>query len=157
MDNFRVASTQLFAQLATHSSVHIFRAMLRFVEVKRWSILSISVRLTSPSLGPVSLQWRHNGRDSVSNPRLTITYTTDYSDPDKKKKTSKLRVTGLCVGIHRGPVNSPHKWPVTRKMSLFDDVIMHYNDCHGAIEATMHDMAKCEPTKVIICPPQNKP
>ena len=30
----------------------------------------------------------------------------------------------LCLGIHRGPVNSPHKWPVTRKMFPFDDVIM---------------------------------
>ena len=29
-------------------------------------------------------------------------------------------------GIHRGPVNSPHKWPVMRKMFPFDDVIM----CH---------------------------
>ena len=27
-------------------------------------------------------------------------------------------------GIQRGPVNSPHKWPVTRKMFPFDDVIM---------------------------------
>ena len=27
-------------------------------------------------------------------------------------------------GIHPGPVNSPHKWPVTRKMFPFDDVIM---------------------------------
>ena len=27
-------------------------------------------------------------------------------------------------GIHRGPVDSPHKWPVTRKMFPFDDVIM---------------------------------
>ena len=27
-------------------------------------------------------------------------------------------------GIHRGPVNSPHKWPVTQKMFSFDDVIM---------------------------------
>ena len=27
-------------------------------------------------------------------------------------------------GIHRGPVNSPYKWPVTRKMFPFDDVIM---------------------------------
>ena len=29
--------------------------------------------------------------------------------------------------IHRGPVNSPHKWPVTRKMFLFDDVVMDPN------------------------------
>ena len=27
-------------------------------------------------------------------------------------------------GIHRWPVNSPHKGPVTRKMFPFDDVIM---------------------------------
>ena len=27
-------------------------------------------------------------------------------------------------GIHRGPLNSPHKWPVTRKTLPFDDVIM---------------------------------
>ena len=27
-------------------------------------------------------------------------------------------------GIHRWPVNSPHKWPVTREMFPFDDVIM---------------------------------
>ena len=27
-------------------------------------------------------------------------------------------------GIHRGPVNSPHKWPITRKVFPFDDVIM---------------------------------
>ena len=33
----------------------------------------------------------------------------------------------MC-GIHRGPVNSPHKGPVTRKMFPFDDVIM-LNGC----------------------------
>ena len=47
----------------------------------------------------------------------------------RSKKTSKRRVTGLCAGNSPGPVNSPHKWPVTRKMFPFDDVIMkapHY-------------------------------
>ena len=39
------------------------------------------------------------------------------------KKTSKLRVTGLC---ERKPqvTDFPHKGPVTRKMLPFDDVIM---------------------------------
>ena len=32
----------------------------------------------------------------------------------------------MC-GIHRSPVNSPHKWPVTRKMFPFDDVIMPWS------------------------------
>ena len=39
------------------------------------------------------------------------------------KKNSKLRATGLCWGIHRWPVNSPHKGPVARKMFPFHDVI----------------------------------
>ena len=40
------------------------------------------------------------------------------------KKTSKLRVTGLCDGNHRWPVDSLRKGPVTRKVFPFDDVIM---------------------------------
>ena len=54
---------------------------------------------------------------------LTIVYSTVYSDVDQRK-TSKLRVTGLCVGSSPGPVNSPHKGPVTRKRFPFDDVIV---------------------------------
>ena len=42
----------------------------------------------------------------------------------RSKNTSKLRVTGLVMGIHRWPVNSPHKGPVTWKMFPSDDVIM---------------------------------
>ena len=40
------------------------------------------------------------------------------------KKTSKLRVTGLCAGNSPSPVNSPHKGPVTWKMFPPDDVII---------------------------------
>ena len=54
---------------------------------------------------------------------LTVVYSTVYSDADQSKH-QKLRVTGLCVGNSPGPVNSPHKGPVTRKMFPFDDVIM---------------------------------
>ena len=39
------------------------------------------------------------------------------------KKTTKLRVTGLCEGIHRWPVNT-RKGSVTRKIFPFDDVII---------------------------------
>ena len=45
----------------------------------------------------------------------------------RSKKTSKFRVTGLCAGNSPGPVNSPHKGPLTRKMFPFDDVIMFRN------------------------------
>ena len=70
-----------------------------------------------------TLRWRHNGRDSVSN-HQPHDCLLNRLFRHRSKKTSKLRVTGLCAGIHRGPVNSPHKGPVTYKMFPFDDVIM---------------------------------
>ena len=54
---------------------------------------------------------------------LTIVYSIVYSDPDERKHQSSASLA-FVWGIHRGPVNSPHKWPVTRKMFPFDDVIM---------------------------------
>ena len=54
---------------------------------------------------------------------LTIVYTAVYSDADQSKHQSSASLA-FVWGIHRGPVNSPHKWPVTRKMLPFDDVIM---------------------------------
>ena len=54
---------------------------------------------------------------------LTIVYSTVYSDTDQRKHQSSASLA-FVWGIHRGPVNSPHKWPVTRKMFPFDDIIM---------------------------------
>ena len=55
---------------------------------------------------------------------LTTVYSTIYSDADQKKYQSFASLT-FVREIHRSSVNSPHKWPVTRKMLPFDDVIMH--------------------------------
>ena len=54
---------------------------------------------------------------------VMIVYSTDYSDADQRKHISSMSLA-FVRGIHRGPVNSPHKCPVTRKMFPFDDVIM---------------------------------
>ena len=45
----------------------------------------------------ITLQWRHNGRDSVSNhqPRECL---LNRLIRRRSKKTSKIRVTGLCAG-----------------------------------------------------------
>ena len=54
---------------------------------------------------------------------ITIVYSIVYSDADQRKhKMSAL--LAFAWGIHWGQVNSPHKWPVRRKMFPFDDVIM---------------------------------
>ena len=70
-----------------------------------------------------SLHWRHNDHDGVSN-HQPYGCVLNRLFRRRSKKKSKLRVTGLCVGNSPGPVNSPHKGPVTRKMFPFDDVIM---------------------------------
>ena len=54
---------------------------------------------------------------------LTIVYSTVSSDADQIKNQSSASLA-FVRGIHRGPVNSPRKWPVTRKMFPFSDVIM---------------------------------
>ena len=55
--------------------------------------------------------------------RLTIFYSTVYSGADQRNHQIPAS-RAFVWGIHRWPVNSPHKWPVTRKMFPFDDVIM---------------------------------
>ena len=54
---------------------------------------------------------------------LTIVYSTVYSGTDQRKHQSSASLASVW-GIHRRPVNSPHKGSVTRKMFPFDDVIM---------------------------------
>ena len=77
----------------------------------------------------ISLWWRHNDHDSVSNhqPHECL---LNRLFRRRSKKTSKLRVTGLCAGNSPGPVNSPHKGPVTRKMFPFNDVIVLFKAQH---------------------------
>ena len=60
---------------------------------------------------------------------LTIVYSTIYSGADQRKHQSSGSVA-FVRGIHWWPVNSPHKWPVTRKMFPFDEVIMTRNTLH---------------------------
>ena len=53
----------------------------------------------------------------------TIVYSTVYLGADQRKHQSSASLA-FVSGIHRWSVNSPHKWPVARKMFPFDDVIM---------------------------------
>ena len=71
----------------------------------------------------LALQWRHNGRDGVS----------DHQPHDclhnrlfrrRSKKTSKLRVTGLCVGNSPVTVEIPAQMASNAEIFPFDDVTM---------------------------------
>ena len=72
-----------------------------------------------------ALQWRHNGRNVVSNHRRSIVCSAVCSGADRRKHQRSASLA-FVRGIHRWPVNSPHKGPVTRKMFPFDDVIMFW-------------------------------
>ena len=79
---------------------------------------------SQPQRSGATLRWRHNDHNGVSNHQSDGCLLKRLFRR-RAKKTSKLRVTGLCAGNSPGTVNSPHKWPVTRHMFPFDDVIMH--------------------------------
>ena len=92
-----------------HFADHIFKYIF-------WLKIFIGIKI-SPLL------WRYNGHDSVYNhqPHECL---LNSSFRCRSKRTSKLRVTGLCVGNSPETGEFPHKWPVTRKMFPFGDVIM---------------------------------
>ena len=55
---------------------------------------------------------------------VSIVCSSVGSGADQRKHQSSASLAFLW-GIHRWPVNSPHKGPVTRKMFPFDDVTMN--------------------------------
>ena len=54
---------------------------------------------------------------------LAVVYSIVYSGVDQRKHQSSASLA-FVREIHRGPVNFPQKWPVTRKIFPFDYVIM---------------------------------
>ena len=57
------------------------------------------------------------------NTGISFVYSTVCSGADQRKHQSSASLA-FVRGIHRWPVNSPHKGTVTRKMFPFDDVGM---------------------------------
>ena len=78
-----------------------------------WSVFHDSIIMTS--------KWARWRLKSPGPPLFTQPFIGAHI---KKKHQSSASLT-FVRGIHRGPLNSPHKWPVTRKMFPFDDVIMN--------------------------------
>ena len=72
------------------------------------------------NVAPQGHTWRHHycdvlmGAVGSQTTNLMIVYSTVYSDADQRKHQSSASLA-FVRGIHRGLVNSPHKWPVTRK------------------------------------------
>ena len=89
------------------------------VEYNSSSTLSMQVSL----LIRISLQWRNNGRDGVTNHHHRHC-SLNRLFGSRSKKTSKLLVTGLCAGHSPVTGEFPAKMASNAEMFPFDDVIM---------------------------------
>ena len=72
-----------------------------------------------------TLRWRQNRRDGVSIHQPHCCLLNRLLWRRSKEKPQSSASLAFVWGIHRRPVNSPHKWPVTRNMFPFNDVIMN--------------------------------
>ena len=70
---------------------------------------------------------------------LTIVFSTVYLDTDQRKHQISASLA-FVWGTHRRRVNFPHKWPVTRKMFPFDDVIMIWWRHHAITSFSPEDI-----------------
>ena len=89
---------------------------------RKWMLLPVHIYTTKRHRPPII---QHHYSDVIKGAITSqiISFTIDYSDADQMKYQSSASLA-FVRGSPRGPVNFPHKWPVTRKMLPFDDVIM---------------------------------
>ena len=108
------------------------RLSLKSVKTLHWAkarwfwLLSKRLRFTSTSAKHFNDVIMGSIASQITS--LTVVYSIVYWVTDQRKHQSSASLA-FVWGIHRGPVNSPHKWPVTRKMFPFDDIIMKYFCC----------------------------
>ena len=93
-----------------------------------------------------SLWWRHNGSDGISN-HQPYDCLLNRLFGRRSKKTSKLRVTGLCVENSPGTDEFPAQMASNAKSVSFDDVIMMTSNFHITVplweESTGDRKAEC--------------
>ena len=128
-DILEMANVSVCQCINTYAVLHVETQLTPHYSQQSWSQILIT------------LHWRHNGRDAAQITSLTFVYSTVYSGADERKHQSSASLA-FVRGIERWPVNSPQKWPVTRKMFPFDDVIMEahipcaFNYHHAIYEST---------------------
>ena len=105
---------------------------------------------------PNSLQWRHNQCYGVSNHQRIDCFSTVCSRTDQRKHQSSMSLA-FVRGIHRWPLNSPHKGPVTRKMFPFDDVMLFRRAGRTVITDKLSSRQRRTYQSSPMCPPHSRP
>ena len=70
---------------------------------------------------------------------VSMIYWTVSSGTDQRKHQNSVSLA-FVRGIHRWPVNSPHKGPVTRNMFPCDDVIMVCKSCQCEMQMIIFNL-----------------
>ena len=83
-------------KILTVSKFHWYRYIHRELP-SYYQRTRVCCRICTKSTNVMTLQWRHNERHGDSNPRC-LDRLLNRSSRRRSKKTSKLRVTGLCEG-----------------------------------------------------------
>ena len=106
------------------------------------------IHALTPNVGLVNLHYIDviMGAMASQITSLAIVYSPVYSGANRRKHQSSVSLA-FVRGIHRWPVNSPHKGPVTRKMFPFDDVIISVSEREFASPV----ICKYFQLKVLIC------
>ena len=107
----------IFLEFTDHP--HFMSVCLCYVLLKQYDANLATGRITNESshytdvkMGPMVSQ--------ITS--LAIVYSNVYSGADLSKHQSSASLA-FVWGIHRVPVNSLHKWPVTQEMFSFDGII----------------------------------
>ena len=106
---------------------HSFQRKLRSHWLKFLRHVAITLVIQGPAMWKAFFMSHYNdvlmGMMASQITSLPTGYSTFYSGGDQRKHQSSVSLA-FVQGIHRWPVNSPHKGPVRLKMFPFDDVIM---------------------------------
>ena len=122
------------------------------IEIQAVSLTKIRLKMSSmcwikyKSQAMKALQWRHNGGDSVSNHQPHDCFLNRLFRR-RSKKTSKLRVTGLCAG------NSPEAGEFPAQMASNAEIVSIWWRHHGKsvqneCATQLHSWAQCLITQI---------
>ena len=125
---FSLVISYLFLQKISHHPWNCAIQEVGHMDTAVSTILAIMTLTGDGNWYYKTLEWRHNGRDSVSNHQHHDCSLNRLLSADHRKHQSSASLA-FVRGIHRWPMNSPHKWPVPRKRFPFDSRHIYHRAC----------------------------
>ena len=118
----------MFKALKAILSTSFFKCFVRAVGLRTVHVYVYLHCLSLPSIQTACTHYSDVIMSAMASQitGVPIVCSTVCSGADQRKHQSSASLA-FVWGIHRWPVNSPHKGQVTQKMFPFDDVIMRFD------------------------------